>query len=65
MKAAAQRIGLHRVAAILVGCALALEIVRTQVVSAGSVAGIACTFGEVLFLALAAGVFVAARRSHG
>ena len=64
MKALGARIGLYRVAAILIGCALALEIVRVQVLPGSTAATIACTFGEVAFLAAAAGVFVAARRAQ-
>ena len=64
MKALGARIGLYRVAAILIGCALALEIVRVQVFAGSTVATIACTFGEVAFLAAAAGVFVTARRTQ-
>jgi len=64
MKALGARIGMYRVAAILIGCALALEIVRVQVLPGSTAATIACTFGEVAFLAAAAGVFVAARRAH-
>ena len=63
MKALAARIGLYRVAALLVGCALVIEICRTQLFAGNTVATIACTFGEVVFLAAAAGVFVLARRS--
>ena len=58
------RIGLYRVAAILIGCAFALEIMRVRVLPDSEAAAIACTFGEVAFLALAAGVFVAARRAR-
>ncbi len=65
MKALGGRIGLYRVAAILVGCALALEIVRVQVLPGSTWATIACTLGEVVFVAAAAGVFVIARRRHG
>ena len=64
MKALGARIGMYRVAAILIGCALALEIVRVQVLAGSTVATIACTFGEVAFLAAAAGVFVSARRAQ-
>jgi len=64
MKSLGARIGMYRVAAILIGCALALEIVRVQVLPGSTAATIACTFGEVAFLAAAAGVFVAARRAH-
>ena len=64
MKALAERIGLYRVAAILVGCALVLEIVRVQALPGRSWATVACTLGEVVFVAAAAGVFVIARRRH-
>ena len=64
MRAFFARIGPFRVAAILIGCALVLEIVRTQLLPGGSWAGVACTLGEVALLACAAGVFVAARRTH-
>ena len=62
MRALGERIGLYRVAAILIGCALVLEIVRVQVLPGSTVATIACTLGEVVFVAAAAGVFVIARR---
>jgi hypothetical protein len=58
----AERIGLYRVAALLIACALALEIVRVQVLIGSSTAQVVCTLGEVVFLALAATVFVTARR---
>lgn len=64
MRALAERIGLYRVSALLIGVALAFEIVRVQAVSRGSAAGVACTVGELAFLALAAGVFVTARRAR-
>ena len=64
MRIIGARIGLFRVAAILIGCALVLEIVRVQVLPGSTAATIACTFGEVAFLAAAAGVFVAARRTQ-
>ncbi len=63
MKTIAHRIGLNRVAAILVGCALVLEIIRVQVVSS-TAATVACTVGEVAFLALAVLAFIIARREH-
>ena len=63
MRATLRRIGLYRVAAILIGCALVLEIIRVQVVSS-TTANVACTVGEVAFLALAALAFVNARRPH-
>lgn len=64
MKALAERIGLYRVAALLVGCALLIEICRVQLVAGNTVGAIVCTLGEVVFLAAAAGVFVLARRSR-
>ena len=63
MRAFAARIGLYRVAALLVGCALVIEVCRTQIFAGNTVATVACTLGEVVFLAAAAGVFVLARRS--
>ncbi len=65
MRALGERIGLYRVAAILIGCALVLEIVRVQVLPGSTAATIGCTLGEVVFVAAAAGVFVIARRRHG
>ena len=65
MRALCERIGLYRVAAILIGCALVLEIVRVQVLPGSTAATIACTLGEVVFVAAAAGVFMIARRRHG
>lgn len=62
MRRLAERIGLYRVAAGLIGCALALEIVRVEVLAGSSAATAACTVGEVVFVAFAAGVFVVARR---
>ncbi len=62
MKALAARIGLYRVAALLIGCALVLELCRVRLLSGSTAATVACTFGEIVFLALAAGVFVIARR---
>jgi hypothetical protein len=64
VRALAERIGLYRVAALLIACALALEIVRVQVLAGSSTAQVVCTLGEVVFLALAATVFVTARRRH-
>jgi len=64
VKAIAERVGLYRVAALLIACALVLEIVRVQVLAGSTPAQIACTLGEVAFLALAAAVFVTARRRH-
>lgn len=65
MRELGERIGLYRVAALLIGCALALEIVRVQVLPGSTMATIACTLGEVVFVAAAAGIFVTARRRHG
>ncbi|MSO95956.1 MAG: hypothetical protein EXQ81_09220 [Thermoleophilia bacterium] len=65
MKAARERVGPYRVAAILIGCALALEIVRVRVLAGNGVATVGCTFGEVVFLALAATAFMSARRRQG
>lgn len=62
MKEIAERIGLYRVAAILIACALGLEILRVEVFADSAPAQVACTFGEVVFLALAAVVFMTARR---
>jgi len=64
MKALGERIGLYRVAAILVGCALVIEVCRMQLFGGNTAGTIACTLGEVVFLAAAAGVFVLARRSR-
>ncbi len=47
MRAFAARIGLYRVAALLVGCALVIEVCRTQVFAGNTLATIACTLGEV------------------
>jgi hypothetical protein len=63
MKALALRIGLYRVAAILIGGALLLELVRVQLLTGSTSAAIICTVGEVAFMAAAAGTFVVARRS--
>ena len=61
MKALAARIGLYRIAAILIGCALLLEILRVEVLAETRAGTIVSTMGEVLLLALAAGVFMLAR----
>jgi hypothetical protein len=61
VKALAARIGLYRIAAILIGCALLLEILRVEVLSETRTGTIVSTMGEVLLLALAAGVFMLAR----
>jgi hypothetical protein len=65
MKALAERIGLNRVAAIFIGCALVVEICRTQLFAGSKAGAIVCSLAEIVFLALAMGVFVFARRSHG
>lgn len=62
MKELAERIGLYRVAALLIGCALVLEILRVEVFAGRGFAQVVCTFGEVAFLAFAAMVFMTARR---
>lgn len=62
MRALAGRIGLYRVAALLIGCALVLEILRVEVLAGNGVAQVACTFGEIAFIVSAATVFLAARR---
>jgi accessory gene regulator protein AgrB len=62
VKALAERVGLYRVAAILIACALVLEVLRVQALGSSRTASVACTLGEVVFLALAAGVFLIARR---
>ena len=54
MRALVERIGPFRVAALLVACALALEIVRTQALAAGSAGAVACTVGEIAFVVVAA-----------
>jgi hypothetical protein len=59
----AHRIGLYRVAAILVGCALAVEILRNEVLPRTSTMAVVSTVVEVFFLALAAATFVTARRA--
>jgi hypothetical protein len=64
MKALALRIGLYRVAAIFVACALGIEVLRIEVASGNTAATIACSLAEACFLALAAWVFVIARRSR-
>jgi hypothetical protein len=64
VKALGERIGLYRLAALLIFGALVLEVVRAQVLGGSSWAGVACTVGEVAFLAAAAGVFVSARRAR-
>jgi hypothetical protein len=62
VKALALRIGLYRVAAILIGCALVLEVLRVEVLGGSQIGTIAVTAGEILFLAAAAGVFMLERR---
>jgi len=64
VRAIGERIGPYRLAAILIGCALALEIVRVRVLAGNGVATVGCTFGEIVFLTLAAGIFVTARRAQ-
>ena len=64
MKEIAERIGLYRVAALLIAGALVLEIVRVQLLAGSAPAQVACTLGEVAFLASAATIFVTARRRH-
>jgi hypothetical protein len=64
MKALVARIGLARVAAVLVGCALVLEILRVEVLPRTAAATVACTLGEVAFIAAAAGLIMIARRSR-
>lgn len=54
MKGLAGRIGHLRVAALLVACALVLEVLRTQVFAPGSAWRVACTVGEIAFFAAAA-----------
>lgn len=58
MRQLVDRIGPFRVAALLVACALALEIVRAQALEPGSTGAVACTVGEIAFLALAAVPFL-------
>jgi hypothetical protein len=62
VKALAGRIGLYRIAAVLVGCALVLEILRVEVLPQTAAATIACTLGEVVFVAAAAALIVLVRR---
>ena len=56
-----ERIGYFRVAALLVGCALVLEIVGSRLFAPGSFGRVACTVGEVGFFASAALPFLAGR----
>ncbi len=65
MRAITERVGLYRVAAILIGGALVLEVLRVQVLDGSRAAQVGCTLGEVVFLALAATVVVTARRRQG
>ena len=65
MKRLVERIGPYRVAALLIGCALVLEVLRVQVLAGTAVGQVACTLGEVVFLALSAAVFITARRRPG
>jgi hypothetical protein len=62
VKGLARRVGLYRVAAILIGFALVLEVVRVKVLEGSTAGTVACTLGEVVFLGLAAGFFIIARR---
>ena len=64
MKALVARIGIHRLAAILVGCALVLEILRVEVLPQTQTASIAATVGEIAFIAAAGALIVIARRPH-
>jgi hypothetical protein len=52
------------VAALLIGCALVLEVLRNAVLPATRTASVVTTMGEILFLALAAAVFILARTRH-
>ena len=61
MSRLAARMGYYRVAAALIGCALALEILRTQAFAPGSFGRVACTWGEIAFFAAAALPFLAGR----
>ena len=65
MRRLGERIGPYRVAALLIGCALGIEILRVQVFGGSPVAQVVCTLGEVVFLALSAAVFITARRRPG
>jgi hypothetical protein len=62
VKALAARVGLYRLAAVMVGCALVLEILRVQAFPSSTAATTVLTLGEVVFLALAAALFLIARR---
>jgi hypothetical protein len=62
VKALVARIGLYRVAAVLVGGALVLEILRVEVLPQTQTVAVACTLGEVCFIAAAAALIVIARR---
>ncbi len=62
MRELGERLGLYRVAALLVGCALALEIVRTRALPEGSAWAVVCTVGEIAFLVAAAVPFFHANR---
>jgi hypothetical protein len=65
MRALLERIGLYRAAAIMIACALGLEILRLQVLPRSTLATIASTIGEVVFVGAAAGLFITARRAAG
>jgi hypothetical protein len=62
VRALVERIGLYRVAAVMVGCALVLEVLRVQVFPSSTDVTVAVTLGEVVFLALAAAAFLIARK---
>lgn len=64
MRALILRIGYFRVAALLVGSALALEIVRTQVLAEGSAGAVACTVGQIAFLVAASVPFLLGLRAR-
>jgi pimeloyl-ACP methyl ester carboxylesterase len=55
------RVGYFRVAAVLIGCALVLEIFRNRAFAPGSSGRVACTWGEIAFFAAAALPFLAGR----
>lgn len=63
MKGLAGRIGHFRVAALLVGAALALDIVRSQALAPGSPWRVACTVGEIALLVAASVPFALGRRA--
>ena len=63
MRAFAARIGLYRVAALLVGCALVIEVCRTRVFAGTPLRRSPARSARSSSSRLAAGVFVLARRS--